>query len=164
MMEARNCQELGINLQKIISRLLTNDELVNLLYYTDMDPLAGAPLSMAQKQTDVYEKLIRVVPKIGTKDNAQSIIVVYISGANGLSDNSEFKQVKISIDIYTPLTQWIIKDSNLRPFSIMGEIQSSLNEKTINGLGKIQGGDFNLVSLTDEMSIYQQIYTITEYE
>ena len=55
MMEARNCQELGINLQKIISRLLTNDELVNLLYYTDMDPLAGAPLSMAQKQTDVYE-------------------------------------------------------------------------------------------------------------
>lgn len=164
MMEARNCQELGINLQKIISRLLTNDELVNLLYYTDMDPLAGAPLSMAQKQTDVYEKLIRVVPKIGTKNNAQSLIVVYISGANGLSDNNEFKQVRISIDIYTPLTQWIIKDSNLRPFAIIGQIQKSLNGKTVNGLGKLKCGDFGLTLITEDVSCYQLNISVTEYD
>ena len=35
----------------------------------------------------------------------------------------------------------MIKDSNLRPFAIMGEIEESLNNKTINGLGKITGGD-----------------------
>lgn len=163
-MEARNCQELGINLQKIISRLLANDELVNLLYYTDMDPLAGAPLSMAQKQTDVYEKLIRVVPKIGTKDNAQSVIVVYISGVNGLSDNSEFKQVKITIDVYTPLTQWIIKDSNLRPFAIIGQIQKSLNGKTVNGLGKLKCGDFALTLITEDVSCYRLNISVTEYD
>ena len=37
-MGARNCQELGINLQKICSRLMANDNLVKLLYYTEIDP------------------------------------------------------------------------------------------------------------------------------
>jgi hypothetical protein len=46
----------------------------------------------------------------------------------------------------------------------MGQIQNSLNNKTVNGLGKIEGGDFDLVQLTDEMSIYRQIFSITEYD
>ena len=32
-MAVRNCGEMGENLQKIVSRLLANDNLVNLLYY-----------------------------------------------------------------------------------------------------------------------------------
>jgi hypothetical protein len=36
----------------------------------------------------------------------------------------------------------------------MGEIQKSLNGKTINGLGKIKGGDFFLNFLTEEISAY----------
>ena len=63
-----------------------------------------------------------------------------------------------------PLQQWIIKDSNLRPFAIMGEISNSLNGKTINGLGKIKGGDFDLTVLTNEMSIYRQQFWITQYD
>jgi hypothetical protein len=38
-MGVRNCAEIGENLQKIVKRLLANDNLVNLLYYTDKDPL-----------------------------------------------------------------------------------------------------------------------------
>jgi hypothetical protein len=38
-MAVRNCAEIGENLQKIVSRLMANDELVKLLYYTDKDPL-----------------------------------------------------------------------------------------------------------------------------
>ena len=38
-MGVRNCAELGENLRKIISRLLANDALVNLLYYESEDPL-----------------------------------------------------------------------------------------------------------------------------
>jgi hypothetical protein len=48
----------------------------------------------------------------------------------------------------------MIKDSNLRPFAILGEVQNSLEGKTINGLGKIAGGDFELTRLTDKTSIY----------
>lgn len=162
-MGARNCQELGINLQKICSRLLANDNLVKLLYYADLDPLDKTALTAEQKQK-IFNDLICVIPKVGTRTDSKSVIAVYIPRAAGLSGNSEYKTVTIAIDVFVPMTQWIIKDSNLRPFAIMGEIQNSLNGKTINGLGKIKGGDFELVLLTDEMSSYRQMFTITEYE
>ena len=162
-MGARNCQELGINLQKICSRLLANDELVKLLYYVDQDPLGQAALTIEQKQK-IYNDLICVVPKIGTRKDSKSVIAVYVPKATGLAGNSEYKTVTIAIDVFVPMTQWIIKDSNLRPFAIMGAIQEALSGKTINGLGKIQGGDFDLVLLTDEMSGYRQVFTIVEYE
>lgn len=162
-MSVRNCQELGINLQKICSRLLANDDLVKLLHYVDIDPLAQANLNEEEKR-QIFNNLICIIPNVGTREDSKSVIAIYIPKASGLSGNSEFKTVTIAIDIFVPLTQWIIKDSNLRPFAIMGEIQKSLNGKTVNGLGKIKGGDFDLVLLTDEMSTYRQIFTITEYE
>lgn len=162
-MGARNCQELGINLQKICSRLLANDELVKLLYYVEQDPLGQIVLTPEQKKT-IFNDLICIIPRVGTRTDSKSVIAVYVPKAAGLSGNSEYKTVTIAIDVFVPLTQWIIKDSNLRPFAIMGEIQKSLNGKTINGLGKIQGGDFDLILLTDEMSGYRQTFTITEYE
>jgi hypothetical protein len=162
-MGARNCQELGINLQKICSRLVANDNLVKLLYYVDLDPLDKTALTTEQKQK-IFNDLICVIPRVGTRTDSKSVIAVYVPKAAGLSGNSEYKTVTIAIDVFVPMTQWIIKDSNLRPFAIMGEIQNSLNGKTINGLGKIKGGDFELVLLTDEMSGYRQVFTITEYE
>lgn len=46
----------------------------------------------------------------------------------------------------------------------MGEIQKSLNGKTIDGLGKMIGGDFDLQFLTDEISCYEQTFSLTSYD
>ena len=81
-----------------------------------------------------------------------------------MTSNTEFKNVKIGIEVFVPLTQWIIKDTNLRPFAILGEIEKSLNGKTINGLGKLEGGDFDLNFLTEEIGAYEQTFWITSYE
>ena len=162
-MGVRNCQELGINLQKICTRLMSNDELLKLLYYEDQDPLNKPTLSEEQKKT-IFGNLITVIPKTNSRNDSCSAIALYIPKASQLSGNKEFKHVIVAIDVWVPLTQWIIKDNNLRPFAIMGEIQNSLNNKTVNGLGKISGGDFDLVALTEEMSIYKQTYIITEYD
>ena len=163
-MGVRNCQELGINLQKIVSRLLANDELVKLLYQENDDPLTGTVLTQEAKQKEIFEKLIKTVPRVGTKDTAKSVIVVYVQKANKISGNKEFKNVRILVDVIVPLTQWYIKDSNLRPFAILGKIQESLDDKTVNGLGKISGGDFELNFVTDDVICYQQVYEITEYD
>ena len=163
-MGVRNCGELGINLQKIVSRLLANNELVKLLYYNDIDPLSRAELTQQEKQTKIYEKLIRIVPTLGELEKTQSALLVYINGADNYSGNTEFKNIRISIDVITPLNTWIIKDSNLRPFSIIGEIQKSLDGKVINGLGTLMDNGFSLVSLTEETSIYKINYELTDYE
>ena len=87
-MGVRNCRELGENLQKIVQRLMANDRLVNLLYYTDKDPLSQPHLTQKQKQELVFEKLIKMVPRIGPKEDAKSIIVLKVCSAHKLSSNT----------------------------------------------------------------------------
>ena len=163
-MGVRNCAEVGENLQKIMTRLMANDNLVNLLYYTNKDPLNQPHLTDQEKKEKIFEKLIKIIPRVGPKEDASSIIAIRVISGHKMNSNSEFKDVKIGIEIFVPLTQWIIKDTNLRPFAILGEIEKSLQGKTINGLGKIEGGDFDLNFLTEEIGAYEQTFWITSYE
>lgn len=163
-MAVRNCKEIGENLQLIIKRLMANDDLVKLLYYTDKDPLSQPALTNEQKQSEIFEKLIKIVPKIGTKEVANSIVVVRVVNGSRNSSNIEFRNVTIGVEVFVPLTQWIIKDTNLRPFAILGAVQESLNNKVINGLGKMQGGDFTLSFITDEIVCYEQTFNLTTYD
>ena len=163
-MKVRNCADIGVNAQYIIKRLLANQNLLKLLYYTDKDPLSQPDLTQEQIQNEVFEKLVKIVPRVGPKETAHSLITLRISRARGLESNNEFKNVYMSVEVFVPMTQWIIKDTNLRPFAIMGEIQESLDGKKIEGLGKLQGGDFDLNFLTEEISAYEQDFTLTSYD
>ena len=163
-MNVRNCSDIGVNAQYIVKRLLANQNLLKLLYYTDKDPLNHPDLTLEQIQNEVFEKLVKIVPRVGPKETAHSIIAVRIARARGLASNDEFKNVNISVEVFVPMTQWIIKDTNLRPFAIMGEVQKSLNGKKIEGLGKLTGGDFSLNFLTEEISAYEQSFVLTSYD
>lgn len=162
-MAVRNCAEIGKNLQKIVLRLLANDELVKYLYYTDKDPLSNEIVPEEVKLKDVYKKLIKIIPRIGPKETAHSMITVR-ADTSVQSINSEFKDVKIVVEVFVPLEQWVIKDDNLRPYAIMGAIEKSLIGKRVDGLGKISGGDFALNFLTEEMSCFKQVFWITTYD
>lgn len=139
----RNLAELGPNLQKIVTRLTSNQDLLKLLYYTDKDPLEGQDLTPKQIKEEIFEKLVKIVPRVGPKETAHSIVALRIVNgrANG---NSEVTDIALGIEVFVPLTQWIIKSQNLRPFDIMGQIQNSLNHKVINGLGKLEFSDFQI--------------------
>lgn len=163
-MPTRNLADLGLNLQKIVTRLQSNQNLVKLLYYTGKDPYSEPDLTDQEIKTKVYEKLIKVVPRVGPKDTATSIVAIRVTNGLSNSENGEFRNFKINIEVFVPLTQWFIKDSNLRPFAIMGEIHKSLNNKTIDGLGKMVGGDFSINFLTDEISCYEMEYEIISYD
>lgn len=163
-MNTRNLEDLGTNLQKIVSRLQSNQRLVKLLYYTGKDPFNEQDLTSQQFRDEVFEKFIKIVPRVGPKETAQSLITLRVVRGDSNPGNNEFRDFQIGIEVFVPLTQWIIKDSNLRPFAIMGEIHKSLNNKTIDGLGKMTGGDFQLNFLTEEISCYEMVYRITSYD
>lgn len=163
-MATRNLSDLGIHLQKIMNRLLSNQKLVKLLYYTDKDPYTSADLTDTQIKNEVYEKLIKIVPRISSNETAKSIVTIRVVSGMSNKGNDEFRDFTIAIETFVPLTQWFIKDSNLRPFAIMGEIHKSLNGKIIDGLGKVSGGDFQINFLTDEISCYEMNYQITSYD
>lgn len=163
-MAVRNCVEIGNNLQLIVKRLLANQNLLKLLYYTDKDPLNHDDFTQEQISNEIFNKLIRIIPKVTSKENATSVIAIrVISGVTNM-ENNEFRDIRVGIEVFVPLTQWIMKGDNLRPFAILGEIQKSLNNKTINGLGKLTGGSFTLNFLSDEISNYETIYNLITYD
>lgn len=163
-MAVRNCAEIGENLQKIVIALMANDDLVKLLYYTDKDPLSQKSLTNEEKKREIFNNLIRIIPKVTAEETVKSIISLTIEEGTQDPENKEFKNITLKIESFCPFTQWIIKSDNLRPFLILGNIQKSLNGLTINGLGKLKGGDFNLDFLTDEISNYSQQFQITTYD
>ena len=163
-MAVRNCREIGANLQLIVRRLMANDTLVNLLYYTDVDPLANEHLTEEQKREKIFEKLIKITPVVTEKELSQTTIAITVIKGNKNSSNNEFRNVSIRIETFIPLNQWLIRHENLRPFLILGEIQESLDQKTVNGLGKLDGGDFELSFLTNEVACYTQMFDIITYD
>lgn len=162
--KVRNCREIGVNLQKIVNRLMANDNLVNLLFYQDKDPLAQPTLTDEQKKSKIFNKRIKMTPKLDPQENAQSTVAVLVTRAQSIGSNTEFTNITVTVEIFVPVTQWLIKDSNLRPYAIMGEIQASLNGKVINGLGTMTGGDFDFNFTSDEMTSFIQTFRITNYD
>ena len=163
-MAVRNCREIGENLQKIITRLMANDDLVKLLYFNDADPFAHEALTEQQKKEEVFNKLIKIIPKVTAHETTQSVIAIRIVHGLKNSSNNEFRNVRIGIEVFVPWDQWLFKNTNLRPFAILGLIQESLDGKTINGLGKLSGGNFTLNFLTDELACYEATYDLISYD
>lgn len=163
-MAVRNCAELGINFQLIIKRLLTNQNLLKLLYYEDKDPLSHEDLTQEQIKEKVYDKLIRITPKLEPKDTANSIIGLRIINGIPNGSNNEFRLVNFDFEVFVPMTQWMIKNSNLRPFAIMGEIENSLKGKRVKGLGTIHGNGFNVEFFSDEITCYKLDFTLEIYD
>ena len=163
--QIRALGELGINLQKIMTRLLANQNLLRYLVYTDTDPLN--PNKPDIKAEDAYlngsDGVVRIIPIIGHKDDSQSNITLRVLKGVPSVDNSEFLEIYFAIEIFVPTTQWLIIDTSLRPYAIMGEIQKSLEGKTINGLGKISGSGFSVNFFTEEMSAFIMQYRVTQY-
>ena len=100
MSKTRNLGELGINLQKIITRLMANQELLKLLYYTDKDPLNNENLTSKIISEDIYENLIKVVPKLHPQESAKSKISLRVVGGNRSRENIQFTNIAIQVEVF----------------------------------------------------------------
>lgn len=160
-MAIRNSQELGNNLFLVAKRLLENNKLCRLLVNSNMNPL-DIPVN---NSFSLLNKNIKVVPKIDESEfNQESKIALVFPRGNLNDDNEEFKIVEMHILVYTTLDTWIINDENLRPFMIMSEIEKSLKNKRINGIGVMKYKGFDLSTLTDKISCYQMVFHIDVFD
>lgn len=160
--QERSLKRLGLNLQLLLKRLGANQKLLRYLFYSDEDPLSPEKIDVTFK--DVWQKNILPVPIIGTKDDSTSVISLKVLNGVEHEGNSEFIDVFLNIEVFVPITQWILKSDNMRPFLIMGEILESLDGKKIEGLGNLTALNFSINFLTEEMSCYEMQFYLTQFK
>ncbi len=157
----RNLGELGPHLQDIVNRLTANQNLLRYLYYTDKDPLNSNKKNLSAE--DVFNSHIKIIPVINIPEKDYSILSIVVAKGSPVNQNNEFIDLYLTIEIFVPITQWILKSDSLRPFLIIGEISNSLNDKVVSGLGKLKLLEFSANFFTEEVGSYNMYFHITQY-
>lgn len=152
------------DLSLIVNKLLKNDRLCKLLYYTQSDCLKANDLNMNEK-ISMLHKQIKIIPKIDIDSNCPNYIIIGMSNFKPTS-NPEFRDCNITIDILCHPDHWNLGDFALRPYKIAGEIDAMLDEQKLTGIGEVHflSGD-NLI-LNDQLMgltlLYEAVHGIED--
>ena len=143
---------LSINkdMKLLVDKIMANERLCKLLYYTDSEALNKPKLTDEQK-ISLFNKQIRLVPKLYVDTPVLNYII--ISFDNFIeSDNPEFRDNIIEFDIICHFDQWQLKDFDLRPYRIAAELDTMLNKQRLTGIGLVEFYGAKEILLTDEFA------------
>lgn len=125
------------DLNLIVSKMLKNDRLQKLLYYTTPDCLSRPNLTEEQRLS-LFGNQIRIVPKIEVEPISKNYITIVLNDFFPNDSNPEFRDNKIYFDIVCHLDNWELQDFQLRPYRIAAEIDSMFNGQHLTGIGELE--------------------------
>ena len=143
---------LSINkdMRLLVDKILSNDRLCRLLYYTTKDALEK-PKVPDNEKIAMFNKEIRIVPKLYVDKPVLNYIIISFDNFVE-SENPEFRDNIIEFDILCHFDQWQLKDFDLRPYRIAAELDSMLDKKKLTGIGKVEFYGAKEILLTDEFA------------
>ena len=137
------------DLSIIVERMLKNDNLKKLLYYTTKDCLNKAKLS-EDESLELISKNIKLVPKVYIDRKNLVYVIIRMRNFTPNGTNPEFRDNVIEFDIICHYDQWHLKDFQLRPYRIAAEIDSMFNDRHLTGIGDLKFLAADQLLLTDE--------------
>jgi hypothetical protein len=143
---------LSINkdMRLLVDKVLSNDRLCKLLYYTTRDALEKEKLTDDQK-LKLFGKNLKIVPKLYVDNSTLNYIFIKFDNFFE-SSNPEFRNNTIEFDIVCHFDQWQMADFNLRPYRIAAELDSMLDNQKLTGIGLLQFLGAKHININDEFS------------
>ena len=138
------------DLSLIVKKIMSNQRLLKMLYYTQKDCLNGKDLTESQI-ISMLDKQIRIVPKIEISQECPNYIVITFNNFTPNKKNPEFRDFNISIDILCHPDHWNLGNFQLRPHKIAGEIDAMLNDQKLTGIGTLTFMGADNLLLNDEL-------------
>ena len=125
------------DLEKIINKILNNEQLCKLLFYTEKDCLSAQNLTTAQKLSLINNQ-IRIVPYLPIKQECPNYIVIKMTDFTTNRTNPEFRDCMINFQILCHPDHWSLGNFALRPYKIAGELDAMFNNVKMSGIGTLQ--------------------------
>ena len=148
------------DLTTICTTLLGNKELIKLLLLKEDDVDFQIDNKIKKK---VLEDNILIEPFVRTPENLESTIIVHFDDFIPNSENPEYMDKTLSIDIICPPSTWNMGDFKLRPYKIAGYVDGLLNKNSVNGSFSIHNTGGQTLILNKEVAgftlFYQVIYS-----
>ena len=141
----------------IIEKMLNNERLKRLLYYTSDDCLSRPNLTKEQT-FGLLGKNIKNVPKLTVDSSVLTYIIISFDNFITNLTNPQFRNNTIEFDIICHFDQWHLKDFQLRPYKIAAEIDSMINNKHLTGIGTLQFIGAKQTVLTNEYGAICLLY------
>ena len=135
----------------IVDRMMKNDRLKKMLYYTTRDCL-NKPRLTDDQTAELFGKNIKIVPKLYVDGSVLNYIIISFDNFTRNGDNPEFRDNIIEFDIICHFDQWHMKDFALRPYKIAAELDTMFDEQRLTGIGKLEFLGANQMILTDEFA------------
>ena len=149
------------DMEIITEKMLKNERLKRLLYYTTKDALDKPPIG-EDATYELFGKNIKIVPKLYIDGSVLSYIIISFDNFTPNATNPEFRGNIVSFDILCHFDQWELQGFSLRPYKIAAEIDSMFNSKRLTGIGTLQFLGANQLMINEEFAgislMYQAIH------
>ena len=133
----------------IVNRILENERLCKMLYYSSADALKRRELTEEEKLS-MFGKNIKIVPKLTVDNEVLQYLCIGFSNFITNPTNPEFRAHTIEFDIICHFDQWTLGDFALRPYKIAAELDTMFDKKKFAGIGLLEFVGATPIMLTDE--------------
>lgn len=139
------------DMEIITNKILKNERLKRLLYYTTKDAL-DKPNIGEDASLELFGKNIKNMPKLYIDDSVHNYLLINFDTFSPNATNPEFRNNIVSFDIICHFDQWPLQGFSLRPYRIAAELDSMFNNKYLTGIGKLEFLNGNRFALDDEFA------------
>lgn len=153
---------MGENLFRILNKIMSNQRICRLLKYQNENPFDENLPDV--DGLDLIHKQICIIPKRPEPDGDEcSFLTIFFDRYIVNTQNPDFKLSTIRFDIICPFNEWIVNDSNLRPYLIMQELDTMFNQTKMSGIGNLQFSTCDILVLSPHLGGFSIYYTINEF-
>ncbi len=122
----------------IMNKILSNKKVLKLLYYTTPDCLERKPDVTSAQVAEMFEsKQISNVPKLKIDPDKRTYLRLAFDSFTPNATNTFYRDHIVEIRIICHFDDWNLKDFELRPYRIAGEIDAMLDKQHLTGIGEL---------------------------
>lgn len=125
------------DLSIILDKILDNNRLKKLLYYTTKNAL-DKPNLTEEESLSLVGKNIKIVPKLFVDPDVMNYLIITFEDFARNGENPEFRDNNIIFTIVCHMDQIQLQDLKLRPYRIAAELDTMFNNKHLTGIGTVQ--------------------------